>query len=220
MTIKWKGNHVFQAINLPDEKTQNFGNSDDVKVCWHSGLLNYKPATDDTVIEFGYSGSTQKSFDMILYGDAAGGADQVKWDASASKFSLAGAAEMELGRHTRVIMWKGTSYTCLASDTGKIISTTSAAAAVVYTLPVKASGLHYTFFNVADQDMTIQLASGSSDEMVAFNDAAADSVAYALSGRQIGAACELICDGKVWYHINHYACVSLSSEGTYATVAT
>jgi len=106
-------------------------------------------STDDTVIEVGYSGATQKSFDVLLYGNAATGADQVYWDASASKLYWAGAAEVELGRHTRVVQWKGTSYSVLASDTGKIISTTSANAAVVYTLPALGSGLNFTFFNVA-----------------------------------------------------------------------
>ena len=220
MTIKWNGNHVLQKIYVPVEKMLYFGIVVDVLVYWHSGQLVVYGSTDDTVIEVGYSGSAQKSFDVVLYGNAAGGADQVKWDASASKFSLAGAAEVELGRHTRVIMWKGTSYTCLAADTGKIISTTSAAAAVVFTLPVKASGLHYRFFNVANQDMTIQLASGSAHEMEAYNDAAADTIAISTSGRKIGAAVDLFCDGKVWYSIPYCSVTGLSNEGHLATIGT
>jgi hypothetical protein len=220
VTVKWKGNHVFQQLNLPDEKKLNFGNGDDVQIYWHSGQLVVYASTDDTVLEVGYSGSAQKSFDIILYGNAAGGADQVKWDASASKLSLVGAAEVELGRHVNVIMWKGTSYTVLAADTGKIISTTSANAAVVYTLPVKASGLNYKFFNVANQNMTIQLASGSVNEVVAYNDAAADSIAFSTSGRKIGAAVELICDGKVWYAIPQCSVTGLSNEGHLVTIGT
>jgi len=68
--------------------------------------------------------------------------------------------------------------------------------------------------------MTITQPTGSADQIVTFNDAAADSITYSLNGRQIGAAVELICDGKVWYALPYYASTSLSGEGTYMTVGT
>jgi len=62
-----------------------FGDSDDVSIQWDGTNLIVTAAADDSVIEIGDAGATQKSFDLKVYGDAANGADYLSWDASASK---------------------------------------------------------------------------------------------------------------------------------------
>lgn len=217
MTIKWKGNHVFQQLNLPDEKKINFGNGDDVQVYWHSGQLVVYASTDDTVIEVGYSGSAQKSFDVILYGNAAGGADQVKWDAEASRLYTAGAAKSEVA-YGRPVAWKGSNYSVVAADTGKVFVTNSATTEVVFTLPLHISGFFATFVNSVYQTMSIQHLSG--DCLVVAGDPTADKVSFATASMQVGAACDVACDGSRWLCMPHYWNVNLSSHGSVVSITT
>lgn len=68
------------------------GAAGDVSMVWDTSNLIIKATADDTLIEIGDSAATQKSFDVTIYGNAAAGADQLLWDASASKLYTAGAA--------------------------------------------------------------------------------------------------------------------------------
>jgi len=69
-----------------------FGDSDDVSIQWDGTNLIVTAAADDSVIEIGDAGATQKSFDLKVYGNASNGADYLSWDASASKLTTVGAA--------------------------------------------------------------------------------------------------------------------------------
>ena len=91
-------------------------------------------------------------------------------------------------------------YTVTAAESGTIFTTTGATGAVTFTLPSKAAGLHYWFFNTVDQNMTV--APDAVDTMVTFNDAAADSVAVSTSSEKIGGAFHVFCDGTKWCAMN------------------
>jgi hypothetical protein len=111
---------------------------------------------------------------------------------------------------------KAASYTLLPEDNGKLFTTRGATGAVTYTLPAITaiqSGWNATFFNIADQDMIV--ASGEGDNMVAINDAAADSVAYSSTSQQIGGGFYIVFDGTSFLVMPF-----LSSDATVITVAT
>lgn len=107
---------------------------------------------------------------------------------------------------------KTTSYTVTTSDLGKIFTTRGAAGAVTFTLPAASSeiaGAELTFINVADQNMIV---AGQDEEVVAFNDLTADSVAYQTTSEKIGGGFRALCDGSSWLLL------PLTSAGT-VTVA-
>ena len=54
----------------------------------------------------------------------------------------------------------------------------------MFTLPALANGYKFGFRVQADQ--TITVASAAGDDMVAFNDASADSVAFSTGGAKVG----------------------------------
>jgi hypothetical protein len=76
-----------------------------------------------------------------------------------------------------------TATTLTAKDNGtRIVS--NGAGALIHTLPTLAVGLFFEFLNIADQTMTITSAAG--DDIVANNDASADSVAGSTASNLIG----------------------------------
>ena len=108
---------------------------------------------------------------------------------------------------------KATDYTVTTSDMGVLFTNTGAAGAVNFTLPAIEAGLAFEFQVVADQDLTVTSAAG--DDMVAFNDAAADSVAFSTAGQKIGGRLLVHANdaGTLWYVRN-------MSPGNTITVAT
>lgn len=128
-----------------------------------------------------------------------------------TKFNWSGA----YGNFTGIkkpVTAKAASYSVTAAESGTVFTTTGATGAVTFTLPAKSEGLHYWFYNVADQDMIV--APDAVDTMVAFNDAAADSVATSTANEQIGGAFFVICDGTKWLAMN------VSAGANTVTVAT
>lgn len=106
---------------------------------------------------------------------------------------------------------KTANYTLTLDDNGKIFTNRGAGGAVTFTLPPTASvpvGYNARVFVVADQAVTIA-SNNSSDDMVAYNDAGADSVAFSTATKQIGASLMVIWDGTGW----------LGVPGTWNTVA-
>ena len=110
------------------------------------------------------------------------------------------------------VVAKAANYTVTAAESGTLFTTTGATGAVTFTLPAKAAGLHFWFYNTVDQDMIV--ASDAVDTMVAFNDAAADSVATSTASEQYGGAFHLVCDGTYWLAMN------VSAGANTVTVAT
>ena len=172
------------------------GASGDVSLVWDATNLIINAAADDTVIEFGDSATTQKSFDIKIYGNAASGADYVLFDASASRVDMVGA--YALGLHYRKpVEAKTANYTCLATDSGKIFTDTGASAARTFTLPaVTETGWTADFYWVSGQAMVVASAEG--DNMVLFNDATADSISFATSAEIIGNCVSVVSDGTRW----------------------
>lgn len=79
---------------------------------------------------------------------------------------------------------KTAAYTVVANDNYTLFDNVGATAAVTFTLPALANG--YLFGFRAQADQTITVASNEGDNMIAFNDASADSVAFSTSGEKIG----------------------------------
>ncbi len=117
--------------------------------------------------------------------------------------------------HFRKVTVKATDYTVLATDNDTIFTTRGASGAVIFTLPTLARGLHFQFFNEADQDLTV--ASVVADTMVVFNDLAADSVKLGTSSEKIGGWIEVFAndDASKWL-----VKVSLGAETQTPTIAT
>jgi len=100
----------------------------------------------------------------------------------------------------RTISAKTASYSVRPEDIGKIFTNRGAGGAVTFTLPTVstiAAGWWCEFFVVADQNVVIA-SQGSSDNIVTFNDAGADSITISTAGEIIGASVRVIWDGTSW----------------------
>jgi hypothetical protein len=98
----------------------------------------------------------------------------------------------------KTVVAKTADYTIVAADNDKIFTNKGASAAVNFTLPALARGLHFQFCCEADQ--TITLTSVPSDSLVVFNDAAADTIAFSTSSEKIGGWFEVFAnsDASKW----------------------
>lgn len=114
---------VDEQVLLRDSDYLKFGTSEDVTVTWDGTNLIVAAAADDSIIEIGDSASTQKSFDVKIYGNAASGADYILWDASDSQLEFVGGATLEIGTSgTPLVLTAGTPifdmYVTCASASG------------------------------------------------------------------------------------------------------
>jgi hypothetical protein len=83
-----------------------------------------------------------------------------------------------------------------AADTGRVFIA-SGSAAITFTLPtVPTAHLEFTFYNAANQDMTITCV--TTDIMVILNDVAADSVALSSSNLKVGGSFRVVGNGTKW----------------------
>lgn len=80
---------------------------------------------------------------------------------------------------------KTADYTVTAADNGTLFTTFGASGAVAFTLPTLARGLYFGFSAQANQNLTVASA-GSADDIIAFNDLSADSVAFSTASEKIG----------------------------------
>jgi len=99
----------------------------------------------------------------------------------------------------QVVSAKTADYTILANDGGALFTNRGAGGAVNFTLPTVAavgSGWWVDIHVVADQTVTV--TAGTADTLVVFNDAAADSIAFAGASQKIGNGVRVICDGTGW----------------------
>jgi hypothetical protein len=109
---------------------------------------------------------------------------------------------------------KTANTTLLAKDAGNLFTNEGASGAVTFTLPAIAPNLLFAFRVVADQTVTIASAEG--DNVVAFNDASADSVAFSTAGQKVGGGVIVHSNlaGTKWYVRN------ISAGANTVTVAT
>lgn len=92
---------------------------------------------------------------------------------------------------------KTADYTVLEGDNNVLFTTRGAGGAVNFTLPATPKlGLHYGFFNVENQNLTV--TAGTADTMVVINDKAADSAAFSTASLKIGGMFEVFGDGTGW----------------------
>lgn len=105
--------------------------------------------------------------------------------------------DMPQGIAAGVMVAKTADYTVLESDCGKLFTNAGASGAVNFTLPTTAKqGLYYDFHAVANQNLVV--TAGTADTMVAYNDAAVDSVALQTANEIIGGSFRVIGTGSVW----------------------
>lgn len=108
---------------------------------------------------------------------------------------------------------KTADYTLLDTDRDILWDNTGDVDALEFTLPTTAKkDLAFYFYVTADQSVTI--TAGTADTMFAFNDLAADSIAFSTAGEKLGACLAVIGDGAKWKTFN------LSSGAHTLTVAT
>ncbi len=101
------------------------------------------------------------------------------------------------------ILAKVASYQVKGEDFGTTFTTRGATAAVTFTLPPVAdvqAGWWCEFFNVSATGFVIA-SSGSADNIVALNDAGADSITVSTTSLIIGAYVRVIFDGTGWLAI-------------------
>ncbi len=105
---------------------------------------------------------------------------------------------------------KTADYTVSAYESGTLFTTRGAGGAVNFTLPATAAkGLVFSFFNAANQNMTV--TAGTADTMTVFNDLTADSVAFSTASAKVGGMITVIGDGTGWLTIVN---VGQASDGT------
>lgn len=91
---------------------------------------------------------------------------------------------------------KTASYTLKVNDNNKRFTNSGAGGAVTFTLPAIADvydGWSATFFVVADQTVTVTAPSG---KLVAFNNAAATSIAFSTASEKIGGGVTITYDAQ------------------------
>ena len=97
----------------------------------------------------------------------------------------------------------GTTYQVKGSDFGKILTNRGLTASIAVTLPALAdlqAGFWVAFYGVSAYGFSIA-SSGSNDNIIALNDAAADSLTMTTTSRIIGAYVMCIYDGTSWLTI-------------------
>ncbi len=105
------------------------------------------------------------------------------------------------GNAYAAISAKPASATLTSADAGYLITTTGGSGAITFTLPAAASntGVTFQFYNTVDQNMIIAAPAGT---LVAFNNAAATSVAFSTAGNKIGGGGRVTSDGSKWLFQN------------------
>ena len=101
------------------------------------------------------------------------------------------------GGHREVVALTA-STTLTNNDVGKVFTNRGASGAVTITLPTpdgENAGGEIEVCVVADQTVTVT----TSDKLILFNDAAADSVAFSTSGEKIGGVFLFLSDGTGWF---------------------
>ena len=91
--------------------------------------------------------------------------------------------------HPVSVSQKSADYTVLVADNGTLFISTNTGDQE-FTLPTIAAGLSYEFLQTINQEMLI--TSGDGDNIVLFNNSAADGISYTTAGEQIGARCRVL----------------------------
>ena len=162
---------------------------------------NYSPtATDGSEVASGvliealrmqdFNGTATDRFYAVLVGGPVQKSKLLNFDEQArgqmEKFIFDDIGQM-MGGHWfpwKRFLTKTANYTVVAADNYTLFDNVGAGAAVTFTLPTLANGYYFGFRVEANQNVTVASAAG--DDMIAFNDASADSVAFSTGGELIG----------------------------------
>lgn len=100
------------------------------------------------------------------------------------------------------IVAKAANYTVTELDNNVFFTNRGASGAVTFTLPaLPKKFLRFGFYVAADQTVTI--AGAVDNQMIAFNDLDADSIAFSTSAEKLGTFVEIFGDGTNWLSIVH-----------------
>lgn len=94
---------------------------------------------------------------------------------------------------------KTSAYTVLLTESGTYFDTYGATAAVTFTLPAVASGAGCVYYFMSAADFAMTVASAEGDNIVTFNDVAADSIAMSTTSEIIGGGVKIVGNGTVWF---------------------
>lgn len=96
------------------------------------------------------------------------------------------------------VVAKTAAYSVVAADRGSIFTNQGASGSVTLTLPAIARGFYAKFYCEADQTFIVAAVTG--DTIVAFNDAAADSVSIGTASEKVGTSVTIYsnADGTKW----------------------
>ena len=149
-----------------------------------SGILGYGMRMQDVL-----SGSNVQKFYAIVIGGRVKGARLLGLDLMArqqmsAKFIFDDGIAGYQGFPCKRFQTKTAAYTVVAADNFTLFDNVGATGAVTFTLPTLANGYLFGFRVQADQDITVASAAG--DDMIVFNDASADSVAFSTASERIG----------------------------------
>ena len=151
-----------------------------IEALWEAGYLVFQDKSGNDLLEF-VSGGVQMDGTCAITG----------------ALTVAGAVAGLVP-----VTVKASSYQVAAADNGTTFHTTGASGTVEFTLPAPSAGLHFRFCNTVDQDMTITCT----NKIVAVNNAAADGITYTTATELIGAVCDVVSDGALWYVTNLSDC--------------
>lgn len=96
----------------------------------------------------------------------------------------------------RPVTAKTGDYTLTKGESGGIFTTEGAAGAVNFTLPAPEAGLNYLLYCAEDQTLT--LTPNALDNLIVFNNVAADAVAFSTTSEKAGGAFYVFSDGVKW----------------------
>lgn len=105
----------------------------------------------------------------------------------------------------RKILAKTASYQVLTTDFDTLLTNRGATAAITFTLPPVVDlpvGWHCSFYGISATGFVVA-SSGSADNIVALNDAGADSLTMTTTSLIIGAALDVVWDGTSWLTYRH-----------------
>lgn len=114
------------------------------------------------------------------------------------EFESGGELKLQNAKSLIRVQTKTADYTVTVADSGTYFTTSGDTGAITFTLPaVAAKGLNYHFVQTVDQDLTV--TAGTVDTLCAYNDLAADGVAFSTSSHQIGQMFFVFADGTQWH---------------------
>ena len=137
-----------------------------------------------------FDGNNQDKFYAVLVGGPVQASKILNLDAMArqqmDKFMFDDIGLL-MGNHWfpwKRFQTKTGNYTVVTADNLSLFDNVGASGAITFTLPALANGLMFGFRVQTDQSVTVSSAEG--DNIVAFNDASASSVAFSTSSEKIG----------------------------------